>query len=134
MSWYGRQPAFTASSGMLSARGTADNKNQADNTVIINPTIDTVNFLGPDEGYNLVTNDDNVKDEVAAGLYYRDIGSRKDLTVAESNVEFEGSSDSVKNVYRSKAITDVRKLITEGYLKIQRDTQDVEIATEKATL
>ena len=126
--------AIVGAAAIASARGTADNKNQADNTVIINPTIDTVNFLGPDEGYNLVTNDDNVKDEVAAGLYYRDIGSRKDLTVAESNVEFEGSSDSVKNVYRSKAITDVRKLITEGYLKIQRDTQDVEIATEKATL
>lgn len=126
--------AIVGATALASARGTADNKNQADNTVIINPTIDTVNFLGPDEGYNLVTNDDNVKDEVAAGLYYKDIGSRKDLTVAESNVEFEGSSDSVKNIYRSKAITDVRKLITEGYLKIQRQTQDVEIATEKATL
>jgi hypothetical protein len=37
-------------------------------------------------------------------------------------------------VYESKAITDVRKLVTEGYIKIERQTQNVEIATEKATL
>ena len=66
--------------------------------------------------------------------YFKDIGSRKGLTVAQSNIEYEGSSDSVKNVYRSKAITDIRKLVTEGYIKIERQTQDVEIATEKATI
>jgi hypothetical protein len=54
--------------------------------------------------------------------------------VAQSNIEYEGSSDSVKNVYRSKSITDIRKLVTEGYIKIERQTQDVEIATEKATI
>jgi hypothetical protein len=37
-------------------------------------------------------------------------------------------------VYESKGITDVRKLVTEGYIKIERQTQNVEIATEKATL
>ena len=126
--------AIVTATALASARGTADNKNQADNTVIVNPELDTTNFLGIDEGYNLVNNDDNVKDEVAAGLYFRDIGSRKGLTVAESNIEFEGSSNTVKNVYRSKAVTDIRKLITEGYIKIQRQTQDVEIATEKAAL
>ena len=126
--------AIVGATALASARGTADNKNQADNTVIVNPELDTTNFLGIDEGYNLVNNDDNVKDEVAAGLYFRDIGSRKGLTVAESNIEFEGASSTVKNVYRSKAVTDIRKLITEGYIKIQRQTQDVEIATEKAAL
>ena len=49
-------------------------------------------------------------------------------------MEYEGSSDNVKNVYTSKAITDIRKLVTEGYIKIERQSQDVEIATEKATL
>jgi len=28
----------------------------------------------------------------------------------------------------------VRKLVTEGYIKIERQSQDVEIATEKAAL
>jgi len=31
-------------------------------------------------------------------------------------------------------VTDVRKLVTEGYIKITRQSQDVEIATEKATI
>jgi hypothetical protein len=119
---------------LASARGTADNNNQANNTVITNSTLNTVNFLGADESFNLVSNDENVRDEIAAGIYYKDIGSRKGLTVAESNIEYEGASDNVKNVYTSKAITNVRKLVTEGYLKIERQTQDVEIATEKATI
>lgn len=126
--------AIVGASALASARGTADNKDQANNTVITNSTIDTVNFLGPDEAFNLISNDTNVKDEIAASLYFKDIGSRNGLTVAQSNIEYEGSSDSVKNVYRSKSITDIRKLVTEGYIKIERQTQDVEIATEKATL
>ena len=70
----------------------------------------------------------------AASLYFKDIGSRKGLTIAQSNLEYEASSDNVKNVYTSKAISDVRKLVTEGYIKIERQSQDVEIATEKAAL
>jgi len=126
--------ALVGATALASARGTADNNDQANNTVITNTTIDTVNFLGADESFNLVSNDANVRDEIAAALYFRDIGSRNGLTVAQSNIEYEGSSDSVKNVYRSKSITDIRKLVTEGYIKIERQTQDVEIATEKATL
>jgi hypothetical protein len=126
--------AIVGASALASARGTADNNDQANNTVITNSAIDTVNFLGADESFNLVSNDTNIKDEIAAGLYFKDIGSRNGLTVAQSNIEYEGSSDNVKNIYRSKAITDVRKLVTEGYIKIERKTQDVEIATEKATI
>jgi len=40
----------------------------------------------------------------------------------------------VKTVYTNKAITDIRKLVTEGYVRIQRQSQDVEIVTEKAEL
>ena len=99
-----------------------------------NTTLDTNTFLTADESFKLVNNDDNVKDEVAAGLYYKDIGSRKNLTVAESDVEFENASDNVKTVYRSKALTNIRKLVTEGYLRINRTSQDVSISVEKATL
>jgi len=126
--------AIVGASALASARGTADNNNQANNTVITNSTIDTVNFLGADESFNLVSNDANVRDEIAAAIYFRDIGSRKGLTIAQSNLEYESSADNIKNVYTSKAITDVRKLVTEGYIKIERQTQDVEIATEKATI
>jgi len=126
--------AVVGVAALASARGTADNKNQANNTVITNSTIDTINFLGADESFNLVTTNTSVKDEIAAGIYYKDIGSRKGLSIAESNIEYEGSSNNIKNVYTSKAVTDVRKLVTEGYIKITRQSQDVEIATEKATI
>ena len=126
--------AIVGATALASARGTADNKNQANNTVITNSTIDNVNFLGADESFNLVSTNTDVKDEIAAGIYYKDIGSRKSLSIAESNIEYEGSSDNIKNVYTSKAITDTRKLVTEGYIKITRQTQDVELATEKATI
>ena len=126
--------ALVNASAIASARGTSDNKNQSDNRVITNPSNDTVNFLGADESFNLVSNNDNVRDEIAAALYFKDIGSRKGLTVAQSDVEFQGAADSTKNVYTSKAITNIRKLVTEGYVKIERATQNVEIATEKATI
>ncbi len=126
--------AVVGATVLASARGTADNKNKADNTVISNPNVDNVNYLGADESYNLVSNDEKVRDEIAAGIYFKDIGSRKGLTMAQSNIEYEGSADSVKNVYTSKSITNIRKLVTEGYIKIDRKSLNVEIATEKATL
>jgi hypothetical protein len=126
--------AIVGVTALASARGTADNKNQANNTVITNSTIDTTNFLGADESFNLVSSDENVRDEIAAALYFKDIGSRKGLTIAESHREYDASSDNIKIVYTSKAISDVRKLVTEGYIKITRQSQDVEIATEKAAL
>ena len=125
---------LVGSAAAATARGTADNTNQANNTVISNSTVDNVTFLGADESFNLVSNNTSVRDDIAAALYYRDIGSRKGLTIAESNVEYQASSTNVKNVYTSKAITDVRKLVTEGYIKITRQTQDVEVATEKANI
>ena len=126
--------ALVGASALASARGTADNRNLADTKVISNSAVDNINFLGEEETFNLVSNDEKVRDEIAAALYFRDIGSRKGLTVAESNIEYEGSSDNIKNVYTSKAITDVRKLVTEGYIKIERQSQDVEVAVEKATI
>jgi hypothetical protein len=125
-----------AAAGVIiaSAKGTNDNKNKKNNTVISNSSIDTVNYLGADEAFNLITNNAVIKNEIAAGLYYKDIGSRKGLSVAESDIEFVGSSENIKNVYTNKAITDIRKLVTEGYIKIDRSTQNVEIAIEKINL
>jgi len=126
--------AVAAGAIIATAKGTADNKTGQNNTVISNPSLDTVNFLGADETYNLVVINETIKDKIAGSVYYKDIGSRKGLTVAQSDIEYAGASDSVKTVYRSKAITDIRKLVTEGYVKIERGTQDVEVVTEKAEL
>ncbi len=119
---------------IASAKGTNDKTAKQDTRVISSPTLDTVNFLTAEESFNLISTDNTIKDEIAAGIYYKDIGSRKDLTVAESNVEYAGSSTTTKTVYRNKAITDIRRLVTEGYLKIDRTSQNVSIATEKAAL
>jgi len=119
---------------VASAKGTTDNTNNSNNSVVTTPTLDTVNFLTADEAFNLISNNQEVKDEIAASIYFKDIGSRKDLSVAESDLEYAGSSNTVKTVYENKAITDVRKLVTEGYIKIERSSQDVEIAVEKAGL
>jgi hypothetical protein len=54
--------------------------------------------------------------------------------VAESDVEYSESSDTTKAVYRSKTITNIRKLVTEGYIRIQRASQDVNITVERANL
>jgi hypothetical protein len=116
---------------IASAKGTNDSK---DNTVITNPTLDTVNYLTADESANLINYNATILEEIAATLYYKDIGSREGLTVAESNVQFAAASATVKRVYRNKAITDIRKLVTEGYLKIDRTSQDVSISVEKAVL
>ena len=119
---------------LATAKGTVDNINRQNTTVISTPQLDTVNFLTPDESYTLVTTNTTVKDAIAAGIYYKDIGSRQGLTVAESDIEYSGSLDTTKTVYRAKANTDIRKLVTEGYIKINRDTQNVSITTEKANL
>ena len=126
--------AVAAGVVLASAKGTSDSKNKSNTTVITSPTMDTVNFLTADESFNLVSNDINVRDQIAAGIYYKDIGSRKGLTVAESDVEYAGSSTNIKTVYTNKAITDIRKLVTEGYVRVERATQNVALATEKGNL
>ena len=117
-----------------SPRGTVDNNTGKNNTTITNSTVDTKNFLTAEESYNLVTTNETIKDEIASGIYFKDIGSRKGLTIAASNIEYSNATSNVKTVYRSKAVTDVRKLVNDGYIKISRDSQDVNVVIEKAAL
>ena len=126
--------AVAAGAIIASAKGTNDNKSNNDTRVITNANQDYTNFLSPDEAFNLISNNETLKDEIAAGIYYKDFGSRKNLTVAESDVEYTNSTATVKTVYRNKAITDIRRLVTEGYLKIERNTNDVRVVTEKVGL
>ena len=128
---------FTVGAAVAGAAliATSKNTNQSkDNTVVNNATIDTVTYLTAEEGANLINVNAEVKDEIAAGIYYKDIGSRDGLTIAESDIKFAASSDTVKRVYRNKAVTDIRKLISNGELKINRSTQEVSISVEKETL
>jgi len=99
--------AIVGATALASARGTSDNKNQANNTVITNSSLDTTIYFGADESFNLVSNDENVRDEIAAALYFKDIGSRKGLTIAQSNLEYEASSDNVKKCLHQQG--DIRR-------------------------
>ena len=119
---------------LATAKGLADNKNTADTTVITTPAFDSVNFLTANEAYNLVTTNDEVKDIIAGHIYYKDIGSRTGQSVAVSDVAYTNSTDATKRVYRSKAVTDIRKLVTDGFIKIDRETQDITVNIEKANL
>ena len=116
------------------AKGTNDQQNKANTKVISSPSLDTTNFLSPDEAFNLVNTNATVKNQVAAGIYFKDIRSRKNLTVAQSDIEYNNANATTKTVYQNKAITNVRKLVTEGYLKISRQTLNVNIETEKANI
>ena len=119
---------------LATAKGLTDNKNTNDTKVISNPTFDSVTLLTPNESYNLISSNDQVKDIIAGHLYYKDVGSRAGQTVAQSDVTFQNSNDSVKRSYRNKAITDIRKLVTDGFIKINRETQDITVNIEKAKL
>ena len=119
---------------IATAKGLVDNANPQNTTVISNPILDSSTYLTANEAYNIVTTNDTIKNAIAAGIYYKDVGSRKGLTIAESDVEYTGSTDTTKTVYKAKAITNIRKLVTEGYIKINRNTQNVSIIVEKANL
>ena len=115
-------------------KGTVDNNTGTLQTQLNNIPLDPKIFFTGDESFKLIESNDTIKDQIAASLYYKDIGSRKGLTIAESDVEYNGSGDSVKNVYKAKANTDIRKLVTQGYVRIDRNSQDVNINVERANL
>ena len=113
----------------------SDNKNTSDTTVITTPDpFDSVSFLTANEAYNLVTTNDKIKDIIAGHIYYKDIGSRTGQSVAVSDVAYTNSTDATKRVYRAKTVTDIRKLVTNGFIKIDRKTQNITISIEKANL
>lgn len=119
------------------AYGIADsNKKQKNNTntVVNNPVLDTQNFYSPSESFNLVSTNQALRDEVSAGIYFKVVGARQGLTVAQSNVAYNALDQNAKNVYRSRTLTDITKLVTEGYVKINRQTLDVTIVAEKANI
>ena len=121
--------AALAGATIATAKGIIDEKNQ-NSKVVPNANIDTETYLTASESTNLINNNPEVRTQIAANMYYKDVGSRKGLTVAESDLEFASASDSVKNVYNSKAKTNINKLVSEGYIKIDRASQNVNVSIE----
>jgi hypothetical protein len=126
--------AVAVGATLASAKGMVDDRTNKNNRVISNPVIDTQNFLSPTESFNLIENNLSARDQVAAGIYYKLVGSRKELTIAQSDIEYAASGTSAKGVYRSRALTDIAKLVTEGFIRINRVTNEVSIVAERARL
>ena len=126
--------AVAVGATLASAKGLVDDRNNKNNRVISNPVIDTQNFLSPTESFNLIENNLSARDQVAAGIYYKLVGSRKGLTIAQSDIEYTASGTAAKGVYRSRALTDIAKLVTEGFIRINRVTNEVSIVAERARL
>ena len=111
-----------------------ENKNKNRKEIITNYTVDIEQILSPSESFNAITTNEQLKDQAASGIYYKLIGSRQGLTVAESDLNYANLIPQQKEVYRSRALTDITKLVNEGYIKINRDTLDITIVTEKANI
>ncbi len=126
--------AVAAGTIYAAAKNTDDNKDKSNLNVITNTPLDTTIYLTGDEVYQLITNNEEIKDQIAAGIYFKDIGSRQGKTIAQSDIDYTASTGTVKTVYRNKAITDARKLVADGYLRVERNTFDVSIAVEKVGL
>ncbi len=125
--------AVLAGTTIAAAKGLIDGNNN-DNTVVHNSTLNTEVYLTPSESFDIVSNNPNIKNQIASNMYYKDVGSRKGLTVAESDVEYAYASDSIKNVYNNKATSNITKLVNEGYITIDRNSSDVSISTESQSV
>ena len=124
-----------AGAGIAVARGLTDNvDNKNRNTTVQSYVIDTANYLSPTEAYNLINANTVLRDQVASSIYYKMLGSRQGYTIAESDINYAALTTNQKFVYQSRALTDIAKLVTEGYIKINRNSKDVTINAERATL
>lgn len=126
--------AVAAGAALATAKGYKDSKS-SDNTVVINQaTSQFTDFLSPTEAQTLVTQNDLAKDKVASALYYQTIGSRNLLTIAESDIAYTALTDNEKAVYQDRVTNEISSLVADGYIKIDRNTQDVNVVAEKASL
>lgn len=128
---FGASAAVAAVAAGAALTNAPDNPN---NTVASNPVIDTVNFLSPSESFSLVQSNSVLRDQVAAAIYYKKVGSRANQTIAQSDVSFSSLTEQQKNVYRASVLTDINALVTNGYIKISKNAQNVTINAEKANL
>ena len=120
-------------SALASSKGAVDDKTKKSKTAN-NVVLDTVNYLSPSESFNIASNNSTIRDKIASGLYYKLVGSRAGQSVAESDVAYAALTTQQQNIYRSRVLTDINKLVTQGYIKISRNTNNVNIITERANI
>jgi len=126
--------AVATGAALATAKGITDNNNKQDATVIQTENRNYGDFLSPTEAQTLVNTNSVAKDKVAAAIYYQLIGSRNNQTIAESDIAYTNLSNTEKEIYQNKAIEQITALVSDGYIKIDRNTQNVNIVAEKASL
>jgi len=126
--------AVATGAALATAKGITDNNNKQDATVIQTENRNYGDFLSPTEAQTLINTNSVAKDKVAAAIYYQLIGSRNNQTIAESDIAYTNLSNTEKEIYQNKAIEQITALVSDGYIKIDRNTQNVNIVAEKASL
>jgi hypothetical protein len=126
--------AVAAGTVLATAKGYKDSKSTQNSTAINNNIGQYTTILSPSESVNLVTTNTVARDRVASALYYQQVGSRNGQTIAESDVAYAALTDNEKSVYRDKTTTQIASLVADGYIKINRTTQNVSITAEKANI
>jgi hypothetical protein len=126
--------AVAAGAVLATAKGYKDSKSTQNSTAINNTVGQYTTILSPTESLNLVTTNTVAKDRVASALYYQQIGSRNRQTIAQSDVAYAALTDNEKSVYRDKVTAEITSLVADGYIKINRTTQNVSVTAEKANI
>jgi len=126
--------AVAAGTVLATAKGYKDSKSTQNSTVVTNTVAQYTNILSPTESANLVTTNTVARDRVASALYYQQVGSRNGQTIAQSDVSYTALTTTEKDVYRNKVNADISSLVADGYVKIDRTTQNVSITAEKANI
>jgi hypothetical protein len=126
--------AVAAGAVLATAKGYKDSKSTQNSTAVNNNVGQYTTILSPTESVNLVTTNTVARDRVASALYYQQVGSRNGQTIAQSDVAYAALTDNEKSVYRDKTTTQIASLVADGYIKINRITQNVSITAEKANI
>ena len=126
--------AVAAGAVLATAKDYKDSKSTQNSTAINNNVGQYSTILSPTESLNLVTTNTVARDRVASALYYQQVGSRNGQTIAQSDVSYAALTDNEKSVYRDRATTQIASLVADGYIKINRTTQNVSITAEKANI
>jgi len=126
--------AVAAGATLAVAKGFVDSQSTQNNTTVNTTVAQFDTILSPTESLNLVTTNEVAKDRVASALYYQTIGSRNGQTIAESDVAYTALTDNEKSVYRDRTLNEISQLVADGYIKIDRNTQNVNIVAEKANI
>jgi len=123
--------AATTIVAAAAAKSLVDGKNNANNTVINNASVNTSAYLSPSESLNLITSNPTALNQISSYIYYQQVGSRNGQSVAQSDVNYAALPQSSKTQYNNQAVGSIKNLVTQGYVKINRANNSVTINAEK---